>query len=523
MRRRIATGAAGSIWILAVGTVVGFLAYGIVDPGSGSGSGNLADNVAYGAFLLTFSGVGALLAAKRPGHPIGWLLLAAGFFSGLQVCFAEYGVYAVPGRPDLPARAAQPGVATRDPGAQRGMGRRAATAVLLAVTGFWVSIAANVRQRRAENALLAALGVAAAAPARAVAVPRFDRDPFGLGVASGYPSEGGAVLWTRLITDFERYDGGLDPADVPVRWEVASDEAMRNVVASGVEAARPEWAHSVHVEVKGLAPERWYWYRFMAGDATSPLGLLRIAPRRNAAIGRLRFAFASCQQYEQGYYGAWRHVVRDDPDLVLFLGDYIYESSWGSHHVRKQNPGEPYTLPEYRMRYACYKSDPDLQAAHAACAWLSVWDDHEVDNDYADDRGGDGMSGARFLRRRAAAYRAYYERWSVPWEAQALLRAEPALRGHDLKGGARYFDAQCDDARLTIANIRDAHAHGALLANYAGVEQMAVADGKVRGAHVVDALDGRRFTVRRAMRDYTERYYHAAACGDGSGDDPPTG
>lgn len=268
--------------------------------------------------------------------------------------------------------------------------------------------------RREFLQALAALGLAAGVPPRADAAPRFDRNPFRLGVASGYPSAGGAVLWTRLITDFERYDGGLDPVAVPVHWEVAGDEAMRNIVASGVESATPDWAHSVHVEVKGLEPERRYWYRFAAGDALSPVGRLRIAPRRDAPVERLRFAFASCQQYEQGYYGAWRHVVRDEPELVVFLGDYIYESSWGRRHVRKQNPGEPYTLEEYRMRYACYKSDPDLQAAHAACAWLATWDDHEVDNDYADDRGGDGMSGGRFLARRAAAYRAYYEHMPLP-------------------------------------------------------------------------------------------------------------
>jgi len=270
------------------------------------------------------------------------------------------------------------------------------------------------RSRRDFLRALAALGAAAAAPPRVVAAPRFARYPFGLGVASGYPSEGGTVLWTRLITDFEQYDGGLGPATVPVRWEVASDEAMRNVVASGVEAAQPEWAHSVHVEVRGLTPERWYWYRFAAGDAVSPVGRFRVAPRHDAPVDRLRFAFASCQQYEQGYFGAWRHAVRDAPELVVFLGDYIYESSWGRRHVRKQNPGEPYTLEEYRMRYACYKSDPDLRSAHAACAWLATWDDHEVDNDYADDRGGDGMSGESFLKRRAAAYRAYYEHMPLP-------------------------------------------------------------------------------------------------------------
>ena len=261
--------------------------------------------------------------------------------------------------------------------------------------------------RREFLEALAALGLAAGVPLGALAAPRFASDPFGLGVASGYPSAGGAVLWTRLV-------GELDPVPIAVRWEVAADEAMRSIVATGVETATPQWAHSVHVEVKGLEPARPYWYRFTAGDAASPVGRFRVAPPRNAPVERLRFAFASCQQYEQGYYGAWRHVVRDDPELVVFLGDYIYESSWGRHHVRKHNPGEPYTLAEYRMRYACYKSDPDLQAAHAACAWLAVWDDHEVDNDYADDRGGDGMSGERFLRRRAAAYRAYYEHMPLP-------------------------------------------------------------------------------------------------------------
>ena len=268
--------------------------------------------------------------------------------------------------------------------------------------------------RREFLEALAALGLASGLPRGARAAPRFATDPFGLGVASGYPTSGSAVLWTRLITDLERYDGGLDPVAVPVRWEVASDDAMRTLVASGVETAAPEWAHSVHAEVRGLEPERWYWYRFTAGDAMSPVGRLRVAPRRGTTVERLRFAFASCQQYEQGYYGGYRHIVADAPELIVFLGDYIYESSWGRDHVRRHNPGEPYTLDEYRMRYACYKSDPDLQAAHAACAWLATWDDHEVDNDYAGDRPEDGMPRERFLARRAAAYRAYYEHMPLP-------------------------------------------------------------------------------------------------------------
>ena len=245
----------------------------------------------------------------------------------------------------------------------------------------------------------------------AYALPSFAADPFSLGVASGYPSPDGVVLWTRLA-------GTLDPLAVPVRWEIADDEAFKSVLFSGTTAAEPTWAHSVHVEVSGLAPERWYWYRFMTAGAQSPIGRTRTAPPANAANPRLRFAFASCQQYEQGYFGAWRHIAADAPDLVAFLGDYIYESTWGRDHVRKHDRPEPYTLEDYRGRYAQYRSDPDLQSAHAACPWIVTWDDHEVDNDYADDRPEDGMERAPFLERRAAAYRAYYEHMPLPARMQ---------------------------------------------------------------------------------------------------------
>ncbi|HEX7249033.1 MAG TPA: alkaline phosphatase D family protein, partial [Burkholderiales bacterium] len=261
--------------------------------------------------------------------------------------------------------------------------------------------------RRSFLQALAAAAVSPALPACAQAPARFASNPFALGVASGYPHPGGMVLWTRLA-------GALDPLAVPVRWEVAADESMRTIVASGATVADPAWAHSVHVEPRGLAPDRWYWYRFMAGDAVSPVARTRTAPRLDADVARLRFAFASCQQYEQGYYAAHRHIAADAPDLVAFLGDYIYESSWGKDRVRSHEAPEPYTLEEYRQRYALYKSDPDLQAAHAACAWIVTWDDHEVDNDYADDRPEDGMEREQFLERRAAAYRAYYEHMPLP-------------------------------------------------------------------------------------------------------------
>ena len=244
--------------------------------------------------------------------------------------------------------------------------------------------------------------------ARLLAQPRFRDNPFSLGVASGYPHPGGFVLWTRLA-------GNLDPVAIPVRWEVADDEAMRKTVASGTVEAHPDWAHSVHVEPRGLEADRWYYYRFFAGDAVSPIGRTRTAPAPNATAPHLRFAFASCQHYEHGYFSAYRHMVADDLDLVVFLGDYIYESSLQRNRVRThERQDEPVTLEEYRARHALYKTDENLRWAHGAFPWIATWDDHEVDNDYANDRQEDGAPPAEFLLRRAAAYRAYYEHMPLP-------------------------------------------------------------------------------------------------------------
>ncbi len=261
--------------------------------------------------------------------------------------------------------------------------------------------------RRRFLEFAAALGAAPlAACSTATVRPRFSGEPFALGVASGYPRPDGMVLWTRLTHL-------ADPASVAVRWEIAEDEAMRRVVASGSAEASAAWAHSVHVEAGGLAPDRWYWYRFTAGDARSPVARTRTAPAPGA-VARLRFAFASCQQYEQGWFTAHRLLAAEDLDQVAVLGDYIYESSWGRDHVRKHDAGEPLTLADYRARYALYKSDPDLQKSHHAFPWILTWDDHEVDNDYANDRAEDGMPREAFLARRAAAYRAFYEHQPLP-------------------------------------------------------------------------------------------------------------
>jgi len=268
--------------------------------------------------------------------------------------------------------------------------------------------------------LLTATGLVAlgAMPAgRAFGQPRFSAYPFTLGVASGYPRPDGFVLWTRLAPE-PLAGGGLPPRPLQVAWEVAADEALRAVVARGTAIATAEFAHSVHVEVSGLQPGRWYWYRFRAGDALSPAGRSRTAPAADAAVERMRFAIASCQHYEGGYYAAYRHMAAEDLDLVAHLGDYIYEASWRRKLVRRHEGPEPITLAEYRNRHALYKSDPDLQAAHAAFPWLVTWDDHEVQNDYAGDHALDRVAPELFRKRRLAAYQAYYEHMPLPASAR---------------------------------------------------------------------------------------------------------
>jgi len=187
--------------------------------------------------------------------------------------------------------------------------------------------------------------------------------------------------------------------------------AFARVVASGDEPAEAAWAHSVHAEPSGLRPDRWYWYRFGALGQRSASGRTRTAPAPDAEA-TLRFAIASCQRWDHGHYAAWRHMAGEDLDLVMFLGDYIYEYGAVPGRVRMHEGGEAKTLAQYRARYAQYKSDPSLQAAHAAAPWILVWDDHEVENDYAGLQG--TAPGQDFPARRAAAYQAYWEHQPFP-------------------------------------------------------------------------------------------------------------
>ena len=233
--------------------------------------------------------------------------------------------------------------------------------------------------------------------------------PFTLGVASGDPRPSGVVLWTRLAPRPLLPDGGMPAREVPVDWEVATDPRMGRVVARGTVLARPRLAHSVHVEVDGLRPASGYWYRFRALGELSPVGRTRTLPPPAASPGRLGFALVSCQHFEHGYYTAYRHLAEEDLDLVLHLGDYIYENPPTEGRPRRHAGPEPRDLAGYRLRHAQYRTDPDLQAAHATAPFVVTWDDHEVDNDYAGQASEGGEPAAAFLRRRAAAYQAYWE------------------------------------------------------------------------------------------------------------------
>ena len=254
---------------------------------------------------------------------------------------------------------------------------------------------------------------------------RFSGYPFSLGVASGDPLPDGVVIWTRLAPN-PLSGGGMPPVNVPVCWQVALDENMKKVVRRGTVLATPELAHSVHVDVRGLDPNRYYWYQFQAGKEASPIGRTRTAPAVYDSIRQLNFAFVSCQDWQNGYYTAYRHLAEENLDFVVHLGDYIYEYGPQSGGPRQHNSPEIITLDDYRGRYALYRTDTSLQAAHAAFPWIVTWDDHEVDNNYANLSPEDNQTQEAFRKRRANAYQAYYEHMplrlsSLPKGADAQL------------------------------------------------------------------------------------------------------
>jgi alkaline phosphatase D len=260
-------------------------------------------------------------------------------------------------------------------------------------------------QRSAIALALAPWLNAVAAPAASSHVWR--SNPFGLGVASGRPRADSVVLWTRLL--FSDQDSAANTTAMRVRVDVFADAALKHRVHTAEVVTDATRGHSVHVHVQQLKPSTDYWYRFSQGDARSMVGHTRTAPALNADVSTLRIALASCQHYEQGQFMAHEEIAKQPLDFVLFMGDYIYESSNAQYAIRKHNGEEPKTLQAYRDRYEQYKRDPALQAAHAAHPWVLMWDDHEVVNDYANDQDRQYTDPKLVLLRRAAAYQAYFE------------------------------------------------------------------------------------------------------------------
>lgn len=303
----------------------------------------------------------------------------------------------------------------------------------------------NRRQFLRHTAHLAGLvALSNAFPAFAAeATPSY---PFTLGVASGSPRHDSVVIWTRLLPE-PLNALALPQVPYKVLWEVAEDENFKRIAAKGQVAALPELAHSVHVDVTGLQPDRWYWYRFMSGEAISPVARTRTAPMPDAPAAYLRVAVASCQHWEFGEYAAHRHIAAATPDLVLFLGDYIYE--WGPYELlhptkARRRDIESTNLAEYRARYAQYKTDIHLQTCHHIAPWIVTWDDHEVCNDYGNNR--DERLDPNFYQRRAAAYQAFYEHMPV--------RLPTAVNEADRFGNMRIYE-RYDWGRLARFHVLD--------------------------------------------------------------------
>jgi len=273
-------------------------------------------------------------------------------------------------------------------------------------------------------------GASVALDWRPASAARVDDYPFQLGVASGDARPGAVVLWTRLVNDlFDAASMGAVP--IRVKWVVANDPAFAQVVRRGTATARPELAHSVHVDVRGLDPDRVYYYRFKTGEHVSDTGSTRTAPEVGAALSGIKVGVVNCQDWQNGYWPAYENLADEDLDLVLHLGDYIYEYDPDSAYPdRLHNPSETpgldqlLTLTDYRNRHALYKSDPAIQRAHARFPWLVTWDDHEVENNHAglideiDDTGPKYQDPTAFAVERASSYQAYWEHMPLRREVE---------------------------------------------------------------------------------------------------------
>ncbi len=280
---------------------------------------------------------------------------------------------------------------------------------------------------------------------------------FTIGVASGDPLPDSVMLWTRLVADPLDPTGGLPDVPVPVEWQVATDEAFTSIVVSGTEVAEPRFAHSVHADATGLEPDTWYHYRFSVGDRQSDIARTRTMPADDATPDVMRLAVASCQEFNAGSYAAYGAMAADELDLVVFLGDYIYELGGG-----RMEPKVPQrvtqTLDDYRVQYAAYKRNPLLQKVHRQVPWVLTWDDHEVGNNYAGVTPQEPESPAGYDKRRAAAYQAYWEHMPLrtgPPEADGSLKIYRSVKAGTLAeffvlDGRQYRSDQVCGDRLAV-------------------------------------------------------------------------
>ncbi|MCF0092419.1 alkaline phosphatase [Micromonospora sp. MH99] len=359
--------------------------------------------------------------------------------------------------------------------------------------------------------------------------------PFKLGVASGDPAPDSVVLWTRLAPSPLNADGqgGMANADVTVEWQVSTTDRFSSLVASGSVVARYADAHSVHVVAGGLAADSDYHYRFRAQGQISPVGRTRTAPAPGTFGRDLVMAFASCAHYEAGYYTAYRRMAEENPGLILHLGDYIYEGGVNTAAVRQHVGAEIVSLADYRRRYALYKSDPDLQAAHAAAPWLVVPDDHEVENNYANMVRADSsptLTEAQWTARRTAAYRAYYENMplrpasapsgnSIPlyrrvrWGQLATFHMLDTRQFRDDQACGDGWKV-CADADLTSRSLTGATQEAWLLDGLAqhygtwdilGQQVFFARQFEASGAASMDAWDGYRASRSRIQTGWQQR------------------
>ncbi len=343
-------------------------------------------------------------------------------------------------------------------------------------------------------------------------------DPFTLGVASGEPVPDGVVIWTRLapVPLADDGHGGMPWRTVDVEWEVATDDRFRGVEQRGMAVAAPESAHSMRIELTGLRPGTEYFYRFRTGGYLSATGRTRTAPEPGA-LAPLTMCVASCSNYEQGWFTGYRRLAEDHPDLVVHLGDYQYEYAGRDGGVRRHIGPETVTLAHYRRRFAQYKTDPDLQAAHAAAPWLVVFDDHELDNNWAADMPEEPQPD--FPARRAAAMQAYYENMPlraparpqgaamqlyrrVQWGALATFHMLDTRQYRTDQACGDAYDADCPELnsagrtltgpaqeRWLLDGLRDSRARWDILGQQVFFAPLDVVAGPRRGVNA-DAWDG---------------------------------